>query len=44
LKLARQQYERQKNLERENATTDEAVQTAEATLQSTQAQIAALQA
>jgi macrolide-specific efflux system membrane fusion protein len=42
--LAEQQFKRQQNLSREDATTTEAVQTAEATLQSTTAQIAALRA
>jgi macrolide-specific efflux system membrane fusion protein len=42
--LAEQQFKRQQNLAREDATTTETVQTAEAALQSTTAQIAALRA
>jgi macrolide-specific efflux system membrane fusion protein len=42
--LAEQQAKRQQSLQREDATTTEAVQQAEATLQSTTAQIAALRA
>jgi len=42
--LAEQQFERQQSLMRENATSDEAVQTASASLQSARAQIAALRA
>lgn len=42
--LAEQQFQRQENLARENATSDEAMQTAAATLQSAKAQIAALRA
>jgi macrolide-specific efflux system membrane fusion protein len=42
--LATQQFERQQNLTRENATTDDAMQTATAALQSATAQIAALRA
>lgn len=44
LVLAERQYERQVNLARENATTDEALQSAEATLRSVEAQIEALAA
>jgi macrolide-specific efflux system membrane fusion protein len=42
--LAEQQFQRQQNLTRENATSDEALQTAAAALQSAKAQIAALRA
>jgi macrolide-specific efflux system membrane fusion protein len=42
--LAEQQFQRQQNLTRENATSDEALQTAAATLRSAKAQIAALRA
>lgn len=42
--LAEQQFERQQRLMRENATSDEALQTAAASLQSARAQIAALRA
>jgi macrolide-specific efflux system membrane fusion protein len=42
--LAEQQFKRQQSLAREDATTTETVQTAEAALQSTTAQIAALRA
>lgn len=42
--LAEQQFERQQGLMRENATSDEALQTASASLQSARAQIAALRA
>lgn len=42
--LAAQQFQRQRRLTRENATSDEAVQTAAATLKSATAQIAALRA
>lgn len=42
--LAEQQFERQQNLMREDATSDEALQTAAATLRSANAQIAALRA
>ncbi len=42
--LAEQQFQRQQNLTRENATSDDALQTAAATLQSAKAQIAALRA
>ncbi len=42
--LAEQQFERQQRLMRENATSDEAMQTAVASLQSAKAQIAALRA
>jgi len=42
--LAEQQYERQQNLMKDNATSDEALQTAAAGLQSARAQIAALRA
>lgn len=42
--LAEQQFQRQQNLTRENATSDDALQTAAATLQSAKAQISALRA
>jgi membrane fusion protein, macrolide-specific efflux system len=42
--LAEQQYQRQQQLKRENATSDDALQTASATLQSATAQIDALRA
>jgi len=42
--LAEQQFQRQESLMRENATSDEAVQSATATLQSARAQITALRA
>jgi membrane fusion protein, macrolide-specific efflux system len=42
--LAEQQFQRQQNLTRENATSDDALQTAAATLQSAKAQIAAMRA
>ena len=44
LALAEQQHQRQVNLTRENATTQDALQTAEATLRSAQAQIGVLKA
>jgi len=44
LALAEQQHQRQVNLMRENATTQDALQTAEATLRSAQAQIGVLKA
>jgi macrolide-specific efflux system membrane fusion protein len=44
LELARLQFTRQKNLDRENATTTEALQSAGATQQSAQAQAAAIRA
>lgn len=44
LKLAQVNYTRQKNLQKEDATTQEALQSAEASLQSAKAQIEALQA
>src|SRR5207253_8614274 len=44
LALAEQQNQRQVNMARENATTEEAVQTAAATLRSAQAQIGVLKA
>ena len=44
LKLAQVNYTRQQNLQKEDATTQEALQSAEASLQSAKAQIEALQA
>ena len=44
LQLAEQQYQRQVNMQRENATTAEAVQTAEAALKQAKAQIGVLNA